>query len=315
MKRVLLIFLLSLVLLPSIVEAQRWKRFRRQIVVGGGVTNFLGELGGGNSTGRDGIGDLDFAATRPSLLLGYRYQVNNFFFLRSNLQWGILRGDDQYTEEKYRKGRNLNFRTGFFELNAMAEFYLIQNAKGNLYRLRGVRGRRGLQMDVYLFAGIGFMYFNPKTEYQGQWVALQPLGTEGQGLPGQDDKYNRTSFTIPYGIGIGKSLDRYWAINLEFTMRTVFTDYIDDVSGNYYGRQELIEAKGGNSNSDAVKAGELSDRNIYYQTIGDISGYEKDTQVEAGGQRGDPSDNDSFMTGMVTISRKIVKRRRSRPKF
>lgn len=315
MKKAFIIFLLSMILLPSIADAQRWKRFRRQIVVGGGVTNFLGELGGGNSTGREGLADLDFAATRPSLLFGYRYQVNNFFFLRSNIQWGILRGDDQYTEEKYRNGRNLSFRTGFFELNAMAEFYLIQNAQGNLYRLRGVRGRRGLQMDLYLFAGVGFMYFNPKAEYEGEWVALQPLGTEGQGLPGQKEKYNRTSFTIPYGIGVGKSLDRYWAINLEFTMRMVFTDYIDDVSGDYYGRKELIAAKGGSSNPEAVKAGALSDRNIYHETIGDISSYTPTTQVEPGGQRGNPDDNDSFMTGMLTISRKIVKRRRSRPKF
>ena len=315
MKRVFLILLLSLVLLPSILEAQRWKRYRRQLVAGAGVTNFLGELGGGNTVGRDGIADLNFAATRPSLMLGYRYQMNSFFFLRSNLQWGILRGDDKFTEEKYRKGRNLSFRTGFFELNAMAEFYLIQNAKGNLYRLRGVRGKRSLQMDLYLFAGVGLMYFNPKAEYQGEWVALQPLGTEGQGLPGEDEKYNRTTFTIPYGIGIGKSLDRYWAVNLEFTMRTVFSDYVDDVSGNYYGRKELIEAKGGSSNPEAVRAGALSDRNIYYQTISDISNFEEGTQVEPGGQRGNPDNNDSFMTGMVTVSRKIVKRRRSRPKF
>lgn len=315
MKRVFLILLLSLVLLPSILEAQRWKRYRRQLVAGAGVTNFLGELGGGNTVGRDGIADLNFAATRPSLMLGYRYQMNSFFFLRSNLQWGILRGDDKFTEEKYRKGRNLSFRTGFFELNAMAEFYLIQNAKGNLYRLRGVRGKRSLQMDLYLFAGVGLMYFNPKAEYQGEWVALQPLGTEGQGLPGEDEKYNRTTFTIPYGIGIGKSLDRYWAVNLEFTMRTVFSDYVDDVSGNYYGRKELIEAKGGSSNPEAVRAGALSDRNIYYQTISDISNFEEGTQVEPGGQRGNPNNNDSFMTGMVTVSRKIVKRRRSRPKF
>lgn len=315
MKRAFLILLLSLVLLPSILEAQRWKRYRRQLVAGAGVTNFLGELGGGNTVGRDGIADLDFAATRPSLMLGYRYQMNSFFFLRSNLQWGILRGDDQFTEEKYRKGRNLSFRTGFFELNAMAEFYLIQNAKGNLYRMRGVRGKRGLQMDLYLFAGVGLMYFNPKAEYQGKWVALQPLGTEGQGLPGEDEKYNRTTFTIPYGIGIGKSLDRYWAVNLEFTMRTVFSDYVDDVSGDYYGRKELIEAKGGSSNPEALRAGALSDRNIYYQTISDISNFEEGTQVEPGGQRGNPDNNDSFMTGMVTVSRKIVKRRRSRPKF
>ena len=194
---------------------------------------------------------------------------------------------------------------------------MVQNARSNLYNLRGVRGRSGLGLDVYLFGGIGLMYFNPKAEYQGEWIALQPLGTEGQGLPGQDDKYSRITFTIPYGIGIGKTIDRYWAINFELTMRQTFSDYIDDVSGEYYGREELRAARlaEGASQTEADRAAALSDRNIYFSTIADISGFEEGDPVEVGGQRGDSSDNDSFLTGMFTISRKIVQRRRSRSKF
>lgn len=306
-----------MLLLPLFADAQRWKRYRRQLVVGAGVTNFLGDLGGGRDIGRDGIADLDLQATRPSILVGYRYQMNNFFFLRGNAQWGILRGDDKFAGDDIRRGRNLHFRSGFFEGNIMGEFYLIQNARGNLYRLRGVRGRSGFNMDLYVFGGIGFMYFNPKAEYQGQWTSLQPLGTEGQGLPGEKEKYSRTTFTVPYGIGLGKSLDRYWSVNVELTMRFVFTDYIDDVSGNYYGRDELRAAQlaNGASQADAERVAALSDRNIYYSTIGDVSRYEEGSQVEVGGQRGNPNDNDHFMTGMITISRKIIKRRRSRPKF
>lgn len=294
-------------------DAQRWKRFRRQVIGGIGVTNFLGELGGANEIGRDGIVDLDLVATRPALMVGYRYQVNSYFFLRSNLTWGILKGDDANTEEIFRRGRNLSFRSGFVDLNLMAEFYLFQNARGNLYRLRGVRGRRGLNLDLYVFGGIGGMYFNPKAEYQGQWVALQPLGTEGQGLEGEDDKYSRFTFTVPYGIGVGKSLDRYWQVNVEFTMRATFTDYIDDVSTNYYGRDRLYQAKiaNGASEAEATRAAALSDPNIYFQTEVGIS---RDNQL-IDEQRGDSSDNDAFMTGMITVARKVAKRRRSRPKF
>lgn len=304
-----------LMLLPHFVEAQRWKQYRRQVIGGVGVTNFLGDLGGGNDIGRDGPADLDIPATRPSLFIGYRYQLNSFLFLRTNLTWGILKGDDKLTQETYRSGRNLHFRSGFAEINGMAEFYLIQNARGNLYRLRGVRGRSGLNMDLYVFGGIGFMYFNPKAEYQGQWVALQPIGTEGQGLPGGGDKYSRFTFTVPYGIGVGKSIDRYWAVNVELTMRMTFTDYIDDVSGVYYGRQEMYDAyiQSGTSDAEAKRAAALSDRNIYYLSSPEL-GLSKDADLK-GEQRGDASDNDSFMTGMITISRKIVRRRRSRPKF
>lgn len=315
MKKHFLLVVVLIVLIPNLADAQRWKRFRKQFTFGVGVTNFLGDLGGANQEGRDFIYDLDFAATRPSLLVGYRYQLNRYFFLRGNLQWGILRGDDSFTNEIYRKGRNLHFRSGFLEANVMGEFYLLQNARGNLYRLRGVRGRRGIKADIYIFGGLGFMYFNPKAEYQGTWVKLQPIGTEGQGLPGRDKKYRRTTFTIPYGIGVGKSIDRYWSVNVELTMRFTFTDYIDDVSDTYYGKQELFDARiaQGASVSSATRAAELSDRNIYHQLSQPL--FDSPTQIEQGGQRGDVSDNDSFMTGMVTISRKIVRRRRSRPKF
>jgi hypothetical protein len=327
MKKILF-FLIIILTLPSIADAQRWKQYRRQIIGGAGVTNFLGDMGGGNDIGRDFIWDLDFAATRPSLLIGYRYQLNTYMFLRANLNWGILKADDQLTKQTQRRHRNLNFRTGFLELDALAEFYVIQNSRGNLYRLRGVRGRRGLAMDLYVFGGLGLMYFNPKAQYQGTWTALQPLGTEGQGQAGQDDKYSRLTFTIPYGIGVGKSIDRYWGINVEFTMRATFTDYIDDVSGNYYGRQNIYDAKiaEGLSVAEATQAAYLSDPNLTYLSEPNASFSFHDlgsdnARNEAIGndiavnQRGDASDKDAFMTGMVTISRKIVKRRRSRPKF
>lgn len=328
MRKQILIALIAIVLLPNLADAQRWKRFRRQIIGGVGVTNFLGDLGGGSGIGRDFVWDLDFEATRPSMMIGYRYQFNSYLFGRANLQWGILKGDDNYTTESFRSQRNLRFRTGYFELDLMAEFYLIQNARGNLYRLKGVRGRKGLKMDIYIYGGVGLMYFNPKgLDQSGQWVKLQPLGTEGQGLPGQPDRYNRITFTVPYGIGVGKSIDRYWGVNIEFTMRQTFTDYIDDVSGNYYGRQRLYEARleEGFSRNEAARIAVLSDPSFglggnssqqdKLQSADNFesAGYNRNDLV--GQQRGDPTDNDAYMTGMITVSRKIVKRRRSRPKF
>lgn len=318
MRKHIVIALLAIVLLPNFADAQRWKRFRRQIIGGVGVTNFLGDLGGANQIGRDFVYDLDFQSTRPSLVIGYRYQFNSYLFGRANLQWGILRSDDDLTDERFRNGRNLTFRSGFVEIDALAEFYFLQNSRGNLYRLRGVRGRSGLKVDLYIFGGIGFMYFNPKAEYQGQWVALQPIGTEGQGLKDQPDNYKRTTFTIPYGIGIGKSLDRYWAVNIELTLRKTFTDYIDDVSGEYFGRENIKQAKldAGASIADANRAAILSDPSINLGgNNGDVGPNGGPRNDLVGQQRGDPTDKDAFMTGMITISRKIVKRRRSRPKF
>ena len=176
-------------------------------------------------------------------------------------------------------------------------------------------------MDIYVFGGLGFMFFNPKgRDITGKWVALQPLGTEGQGLPGEEKKYNRTTFTIPYGIGIGKSIDRYWQVNIEFTMRQTFTDYIDDVSDTYYGRQNLYDAKvaAGVDPNTAAQIAYLSDPRLGQSYYGpaEYQGAEKRNDLTNGENiRGDVTDNDSYMTGMITIARKIVKRRRSRPKF
>lgn len=308
------LILLFFLILPNLAEAQRWKRFRKQVVFGAGATNFLGELGGGNNLSQPGPLDLNLAATRPTLTVGYRYQLSSAFFFRSNLSWGILRGDDRYTEEPFRRGRNLRFRSGFLELSAVSEFYVLQNSRGSLYNLRGVRSRRSLEIDIYFFAGLGVMYFNPKGKYDGKWVPLQPLGTEGQGLPGEDKKYNRITFTVPHGVGFGKTIDRFWQINLELNMRWTFTDYIDDVSTEYYGRDRLRQAKlaNGASAGEAERAAYLSDPNIYHR-IPEV-GISRDNQL-IGEKRGNPGDNDYFFTAMITVSRKIIRRNRVRPRF
>ena len=53
MKKALLIVLTITLLIPSISDAQRWKRQRYEFSFGAGVSNFLGELGtkhgGGNA--------------------------------------------------------------------------------------------------------------------------------------------------------------------------------------------------------------------------------------------------------------------------
>jgi len=310
MKKHILIVIVAIVLLPSLADAQQWKRYRKQVIGGVGVTSFLGNLGGGPGVERGFIWDADIAATRPSLMVGYRYQLNNFMFGRANVQWGILKGSDEYTTEEFRGNRNLKFRTGYFELDLMAEFYLIQKAKGNLYRLRGVRGRNALKLDVYVFGGIGFMYFNPKGEYQGTWHKLQPLETEGQGLPGQPDKYNRTTFTIPYGVGVSKSIDRFWGVNLEMTFQQTFSDYIDDVSGDYFGRKNFRDAYQGQlSDAEIRRIAVLSDPSLGQggNPANDFRDpFDPDRNDLVGEIRGNPDNNDSFMTVMISVSRKSL---------
>tara|TARA_R110002049_G_scaffold25788_2_gene90132 strand:+ start:5906 stop:6799 length:894 start_codon:yes stop_codon:yes gene_type:complete len=297
MKRYGLILLLFL-FIPTLLSAQLWKRYRKQVTGGVGVTNFLGDLGGGDDIGVNDFTDLDFAATRLTINAGFKYQLTKSLTARANLTWGLLKGDDEFTDEQYRSGRDLQFRSNIWEASIIGEFYLLQNSRNGAYRLRGVRGKKGLRMDLYLLGGVGLMYFNPKGQLDnGQWVALQPIGTEGQGLDGQKSKYNRTTLTIPLGIGVAKAIDRYWTIGVEFSHRITFSDYIDDVGGKFYNTQEIIDANGGNE----------SIRPLITSSNG-ANGIE-------GEKRGGSDNNDSFMTGTVTITKKLLARRRSRPKF
>jgi hypothetical protein len=95
--------------------------------------------------------------------------------------------------------------------------------------------------SAYLSAGIAGFYFNPRTLYQDSWVELQPLGTEGQGLPGYADKYNRFQLAVPVGIGFKIKPGDRSSFGLTFGYRHTFTDYLDDVSGNYPDLQQLYQ--------------------------------------------------------------------------
>jgi opacity protein-like surface antigen len=291
-------FILLLIFLPSLASAQLWKRYRKQVFGGVGVTNFLGDLGGGNDIGVNDFTDLDIAATRMTVTAGFKYQLTKNFSARANLTYGLLRGDDKFTKEQFRRARDLHFRSNIWEASIMGELYLLQNSRNGAFRLRGVRGNRALKMDIYLLGGIGFMYFNPKGQLDnGDWVALQPIGTEGQGLPGQKDKYSRTTLTVPLGIGVAKTINRYWSVGIEFVHRVTFTDYIDDVGGLFYNPDAIINANGGNEELRPL----ITSSNGANGIPGEI--------------RGDSEQNDHFMTGTITVTKKLLARRRSRPKF
>jgi len=194
-------------LLPLLSKAQRWKHKRVEYSVGIGATNFLGELGGSNGTGSNGLKDIDLPATRFTLGLGYRYQIANAFYIKGNLYYAQVSGDDDLTDDPYRSIRQLNFKSNIIELSGQVEYMFLRNKSGGLYRLRGVRGKGSFNLEMYLFGGIGGIWYDPQgQDNNGNWKRLRPLHTEGQGLPGGASEYSGLSVVIPYGIGIRKSL-------------------------------------------------------------------------------------------------------------
>ena len=300
MKKHSLFILLLILLLPAFSNAQRvrarWKAYRFEWSGGIGASNFLGELGGANNVGTHGFKDLEFTTTRPNICVGLRYKLTPFFALHSHITVGGVSGDDKLTNEYFRKNRNLNFRTTIYEINCNFEASLLAQKEGGLYKLRGIRRSSTYEVSAYAFAGIGLFHFNPKGKIDGKWVALQPLGTEGQGISPARNKYSRTQVCIPIGFGFRYFFNRHIGIGLEYGLRYTFTDYIDDVSKTYYDPQAIASAYGS-------QAAALSDKTLV----------KKDSNI--GQQRGDSRHNDSYMFAIFSIHYKIKSGRSSFPIF
>lgn len=306
MKKIITL-LLALILLAFDASAQRKKqRFldKCEITYGAGFTNFLGELGGANQIGTDGLRDLEFIMTRPALNLGFRYRKNSYLSFKTNITYGRVAGRDSLTLEPFRRNRNLSFRSPILEWSIQGEISLLQlRSTKSRYKLQGVRGRSGLDLNVYLFGGVGIFYFNPQAKLGNRWWNLQPLGTEGQGIKATREKYRRVSVCIPIGFGFRVPLqDKNWTIGFEFGLRKTFTDYIDDVSTTYFSPTLILDKYG-------PVAAALSNRSNP-NSPDYIPG-----SALVGQQRGDPTDNDSYMFGIITLNYRLRAGKSVLPKF
>jgi hypothetical protein len=303
MKHKLLTLLVVLLVgIPTLVDAQRWKRQRYEFSFGGGVSNFLGDLGGADQIGTHYFKDLEFTLTRFAAAVGLRYKLNEFFALNSHLTYGRVTGDDKLTKEFFRNYRNLNFFSDIYELNINFEGAFQQEQIGHRYRLKRVKGIRAYEIYSYIFGGVGVFYFDPKTTFNGKTVKLKELNTEGQGLTATRKEYSTIQFCIPIGLGFKYTIDRKWGVGLEFGIRKTFTDYIDDVSTTYYDRALLVQKYG-------------SEKGNYIADIADRSNGSRPQITGAGSQRGDPRYKDSYMFAIFSINYKLRTGRNNLPLF
>lgn len=215
---------------------RNWSLNKKEIMFGIGATQFLGDLGGKNRVGTDySLIDLDLPSTHIGGMIGYRYRFHPYWATTTSLNVGMLRGDDALTDEIIRNARNLHFRSIVVELSQRLELIILANEKfGARYKVRGHKFFRDKNDQIYLFGGVGVSYFNPKARYNGSWVALRPLSTEGQGLPGGVRETAPVTLTLPAGIGFRMGISKMWRIGIEATYVKTFSDYIDDVSTVYY---------------------------------------------------------------------------------
>jgi hypothetical protein len=215
-----------LLLLSLMLSLQSQAQFV-EVGVGGGASSYIGDLNPGGFFTNTSVGGQAF--------LTYNWHPN--FATRVNLLRAQILADDTRSPDPEIRLRNLSFRSSIWELS------LIQEV--NLISFRPDQKKETEVFAPYLFAGLGLFYFNPQAYYQQEWVDLQPLGTEGQGLAAFPDRnpYKLFQMAILMGGGVKLALTPRFNVGFEFGHRFTFTDYLDDVSTTYVAERDL-EANG-----------------------------------------------------------------------
>ncbi|MEL6626126.1 MAG: DUF6089 family protein [Bacteroidota bacterium] len=209
-----------------------------------GPTNYLGDLDD----------DLTFRFTRLGFGFNASYKMNPFMSARLGFYHGWARAADSVSLSETRRRRNLHFRTPITEGSFQIVFDFVPHGRKYYHRPPFV---------PYVFGGIALFRFDPQaySNVAGRFVSLQPIGTEGQNLALADkypEPYSLIQMAIPLGAGIRMSLSRRFDLEIETGFRKTFTDYLDDVSGEYIDDIDLDQLGAGGTNVNLLR--ELYDR-------------------------------------------------------
>ncbi len=287
MRKLILICVIAIS--PLLSKAQYYWDFGGGV----GVANPLGDMGGKDLTRRDFVSDMKFQETRQALNGFARYKIAQMFSIKAGINYACLRGADSLSTNPARHYRNLSFRNQTFEANAMCEFYFYEvNDLGHTYRYKD-------NFRAFIGLGFGALYHNPKTYYNGSWVALRPLMMENH-------KYSTVTFDIPAEMGFYFTISKHYRIGWNLTWVTTFTDYLDDVSSQYADPSTLSPLAAALSDrTDHTAANYYGSANGLGSGWGNNFGYASYTDadgVQHFNKRGDPTHNDSFLRSSVEFS-------------
>ena len=299
---------------------------RQYITIGisANALNYFGDI-----VPRSNALSTDIAYTRPGLGISSMARLGPSFALRAAFMYGRISSSDfgvadpENEQASYRYVRNLQFRNNIKDLSLVGMLDLFPNDATVSLRMR---------FTPYVFAGVSVFHHNPqglvpdeailREEHftdpfvpaeAGNWVALKPLHTEGP-----EKTYRNFQISIPLGVGVRFRLNNWFDVEGEVSYRYLFTDYLDDVSGNYVDkgtldsdlarvmsdrslepvdvisgdRREIYSAEGALTRKVSTYTGADSQEYVF------IPGY---GQPHASANRGDASENDIFVTTTVRL--------------
>jgi Outer membrane protein beta-barrel domain len=239
------------------------------ISFGIGTSNYYGDLAPYNRPIKSTLQNINW-----NIGVDFTRHFSPHFSGRASLTWVRLTGDDNKfegvagLEQLYM--RNAHFRNDVQELALTGVYNFIPES-------RSFRNRA--KVNPYVFAGIAVFHHDPMakvpTDYAGseaspgEWVSLQPLNTEGQGLPNYPDQpYNLVNVNIPFGAGVKYKLNKEWDLGFEVGVRYTFSDYLDDVGGYFADKGDLtgissLSAAMGHRENEKIAAWTGRDREAF----------------------------------------------------
>ncbi|NND77233.1 MAG: hypothetical protein HKN39_03545 [Flavobacteriales bacterium] len=175
--------------------------------------------------------------------------------------------------------RNLHFRTKILEIGAGLEINFYEYAIG----------KKQDNITPYLWSGLTYFSFNPEAEIEGAWFELNSLNTEGQGSVLMGEPYKLNQLAVPIGLGFKVNMGGRFAFNMEYGVRKLFTDYLDDVS-TVYANEDLLREDNG------LLAVLLADRSLIEV---------RPNGTNEGLERGDPNNKDWYFITQASIAIKL----------
>lgn len=235
LKRVVL-YLFCFLFIPGIAQIRKRNFHQRELGFLGGASYYIGDI---NPRGH-------FLYSRPAAGIFFRYTPNYRYAFRFGFNYGQIYGNDSDSKEADQLERNLNFKSNIYEVSSIAEFNFVE------YRI----GHDRYRFTMFVFAGLGAYYFNPKANLGGGvYEPLREHRTEDQGK-----SYPKFQISIPFGVGLKWNMGDKWGIGIEWGPRRTFTDYLDDIKGSY--PSSVGEATPGTSLTDRTLNGSASPGNM-----------------------------------------------------
>ena len=202
------------------IYSQRFINGQREMGILVGASNYHGELAHGLNLNHTGLAGGVY----------FQRNFNSYFSWRISGTYQEISGTD--AGHKTYNFRNLSFKTHVIDVSNVILF----NFKpfGTHYYDE--------KFTPYFYTGVSFFHFDPR-RLENNDIKLRNLRTEGQ-----TKSYSQIQAAIPIGLGV------HWIIKrgrlgsaifgIEGCWRKTFTDYLDDVSGNYVDFAKLNAERG-----------------------------------------------------------------------